>query len=74
MTDKDPEAAAICTSAFPLFGSLSVTRCKSSWTTVCNNEMVIICDIISLETDLNKNSMIALYCPCENGLVIFGIH
>lgn len=72
--DKDPEAAAICTSAFPLFGSLSVAKCRSSWTTVYNSKVIKAHDKISSGTNLNKDGVVALNCPCKNRFVIFGIH
>ena len=34
--DKAPEAAAMCKSVFPLFGSVSVSRCRSSWSIAYN--------------------------------------
>jgi len=70
--DKDPEAAAICMSAFPLFGSTSVARCRSSWTIVCNGEVIKAIYNMAY-TYINENSMIALDCPCKNCFVIFGI-
>ena len=73
--DKAPEAAAICISAFPLCGSLSVARRGSSCITAYNGEikLVIYSKHKIICTHLNQNNVVVLNCPSKNCFAILGI-